>query len=85
MKKVLTILAAVCAGIATADTHYLFSGFFDGTSIVAIEFDDVKSSLNLVNNITINADSSKWISIDVSSIPVTFKTLTLTEFIGEER
>jgi len=68
MDKFSVAFVAVCAGLAAAETHYLFLGFFDGTSIAALEFDDSKSSLDLVNNITINANSSKWISLDVISI-----------------
>ncbi|KUL88367.1 hypothetical protein ZTR_04886 [Talaromyces verruculosus] len=66
MLKFSLTFVAICAGLAAAETHYLFSGFFNGTSIAALEFDDAKSSLDLVKNITINANSSKWISIDES-------------------
>ncbi|RAO70373.1 uncharacterized protein BHQ10_006385 [Talaromyces amestolkiae] len=66
MGKFLVIFVAAYAGFTTADTHYLLSGFFSGTSIAALEFDDAKLSLNLINDITINANSSKWISLDES-------------------
>lgn len=48
------------------DTHYFFSGFFSGTAIVGVEFDEAASTLTLANNITTSATSgSKWIAIDV--------------------
>lgn len=42
----------------------MFSGVFSGTDIYAIEFDDEANTLTLVDNITSNGDSSKWIAID---------------------
>lgn len=77
MSKFSLTFVAICAGLAAAETHYLFSGFFNGTSIAALEFDDAKSSLDLVKNITINANSSKWISIDVILFYATFACIIL--------
>ncbi|KAF9881539.1 carboxy-cis, cis-muconate cyclase [Colletotrichum karsti] len=61
-----TLLSLAAAAVpALADTHYFFSGFFSGNTIVGVEFDDEKSSLTLVNNITTDASSgSKWIALD---------------------
>lgn len=59
---------AVCLtiGPALATKHYMFSGFFSGTQIVGLDFDDLTSELTLVNNITTLATGgSKWIAIDV--------------------
>jgi carboxy-cis,cis-muconate cyclase len=50
---------------AFADTHYLFSGFFSGTTVVGLEFDDATSALTVVNNITTTATGSKWIALGV--------------------
>ncbi|KAF6787631.1 hypothetical protein CSOJ01_15176 [Colletotrichum sojae] len=59
----LSLAAAIAP--AVANTHYFFSGFFSGSTIVGVEFDDEKSSLTLVNNITTDATSgSKWIALD---------------------
>ncbi|WQF80559.1 Putative WD40/YVTN repeat-like-containing domain superfamily, lactonase, 7-bladed beta propeller [Colletotrichum destructivum] len=50
---------------ALADTHYFFSGFFSGSTIVGVEFDDQTHSLTLKNNITTDASAgSKWIALD---------------------
>jgi carboxy-cis,cis-muconate cyclase len=62
------LLSAALAVPALADTHYFFSGFFSGSTVVGAEFDDVASTLTLVNNISTSASSgSKWIAIDVSA------------------
>ncbi|PCG88384.1 Lactonase, 7-bladed beta propeller [Penicillium occitanis (nom. inval.)] len=88
MDKFSVIFVAACAGFAAADTHYLLSGFFSGASIAVLEFDDAKSSLNLVNNITINASSSRWISLDESKknlyvgAPDYFQSYTITSGLG---
>ncbi|KAI8675839.1 hypothetical protein NCS57_00486400 [Fusarium keratoplasticum] len=50
--------------VAFAETHHLFSGFFSGSTIAGIEFDDTASSLTLVKNISSEASGSKWITID---------------------
>lgn len=54
------------ARLALGEFHYFFSGFFAGSTIVGVEFDDVSLALSLVNNVTTQATSgSKWIAIDV--------------------
>ena len=51
---------------ALGESHYFFSGFFAGTSIIGAQFDDVTSSLTLVNNISTDVTAgSKWITLDV--------------------
>ncbi|GKT47488.1 carboxy-cis,cis-muconate cyclase [Colletotrichum spaethianum] len=58
-------LAAAAAAPALADTHYFFSGFFSGSNIVGVEFNDQTQSLTLKKNITTDASSgSKWIALD---------------------
>ncbi|KAF2126689.1 3-carboxy-cis,cis-mucoante lactonizing enzyme [Dothidotthia symphoricarpi CBS 119687] len=53
------------ATLAFGESHYFFSGFFAGSTIVGVTFDDATSTLSLVNNITTQATSgSKWIAID---------------------
>ncbi|KAF2654638.1 3-carboxy-cis,cis-mucoante lactonizing enzyme [Lophiostoma macrostomum CBS 122681] len=48
-----------------SETHYLYSGFFSGSTIVGLEFDDATLTLTLENNITTQATSgSKWIALD---------------------
>ncbi|TDZ99676.1 Carboxy-cis,cis-muconate cyclase [Colletotrichum sidae] len=65
MRSFKDFFMAAAAVPAVADSHYLFSGFFSGNTIVGVEFDDATSSLTLVNNITTNASSgSKWIALD---------------------
>ncbi|KAF4967940.1 hypothetical protein FSARC_4593 [Fusarium sarcochroum] len=50
---------------ALADVHHLFSGFFSGSTIAGIEFDDEALSLTLVKNISSTSDDgSKWIALD---------------------
>lgn len=64
------------AGLVLGDTHYFYSGFFSGSSIVGVEFDDSVSTLTLTQNITIKATAtggSKWIAIDVRHASVTQK------------
>lgn len=65
MRASLVCSLAVAAPVL-ADSHYFFSGFFSGTTVVAVEFDDSADTLTLVNNITTSASGSKWIAIDVS-------------------
>ncbi|KAF7551371.1 hypothetical protein G7Z17_g5049 [Cylindrodendrum hubeiense] len=56
------------SGNVLCDTHYLFSGFFSGDNIVALEFDDTASTLSVINNITTDAsEGSKWIALDGSN------------------
>jgi carboxy-cis,cis-muconate cyclase len=66
MRQSALLSLAASAIPALADTHYFFSGFFSGTTIVGVEFDDSASTLTLKNNITTDATSgSKWIAMDV--------------------
>lgn len=75
----LSLAAAVTPAIA--DTHYFFSGFFSGNTIVGVEFDDEKSSLTLVNNITTDATSgSKWIALDVCIFHYEFEKCSANPF-----
>ena len=85
MGKFSVIFVAACAGFTTADTHYLLSGFFSGTSIAALEFDDEKLSLNLIKNITIHSNSSRWISLDVILIHVNFDCMMLMRLHRREK
>ncbi|KAH8651426.1 Lactonase, 7-bladed beta-propeller-domain-containing protein [Xylariales sp. PMI_506] len=58
-------LLTAAAALAVADTHYFFSGSFDGSTIFGVEFDDAASTLALINNITVETSSgSKWIALD---------------------
>ncbi|TQN67779.1 Carboxy-muconate cyclase [Colletotrichum shisoi] len=58
-------LAAAAAAPALANTHYFFSGFFSGSTIVGVEFDDQTHSLTLKKNIATDASAgSKWIALD---------------------
>ncbi len=64
-----SLLFAAGVTPAFADTHYFFSGFFAGTAVVGVEFDEVASTLTLANNITTSASGgSKWIAIDVGGL-----------------
>lgn len=63
-----TMLASVLFLVVPvlADVHYLYSGFFAGSTIAGIEFDDAALSLTLVSNFSANeASGSKWITLDV--------------------
>jgi hypothetical protein len=51
----------------------MFSSVFSGSDIYAIDFDDESNNLTLANSIVSNADSSKWIAIDVCRSPVIAK------------
>ncbi|KAH8898446.1 3-carboxy-cis,cis-mucoante lactonizing enzyme [Thozetella sp. PMI_491] len=56
---------ATLAATALAETHYLFSGFFSGSTIVGLEFDPDAGTLTVAQNITTDAASgSKWIELD---------------------
>ncbi|KAG7406451.1 Carboxy-cis,cis-muconate cyclase [Fusarium oxysporum f. sp. rapae] len=58
-------LFPLLAASAVAEVHYLFSGFFAGSTIAGIEFDDEALSLTLVKNISsASDDGSKWIALD---------------------
>ncbi|KAH8684513.1 Lactonase, 7-bladed beta-propeller-domain-containing protein [Tricladium varicosporioides] len=58
------LILSTLASQALCTVHHMFSGVFSGTNIYAIEFDDVTNSLTLVNNITSNGSTSKWVAID---------------------
>lgn len=60
---VVTFAALTSQALGTV--HHMFSGVFSGTDIYAIEFDDETNNLTLVSGIRQNANSSKWIAIDV--------------------
>lgn len=65
MRSTSVLTLATFASPILADTHSLFAGFFSGSVIVGLEYDDVAQSLTLVDNITATATSGqKWISLD---------------------
>lgn len=52
--------------IVLGNTHYFFSGYFNGTTIARVQFDDLQNTLTLVNNITVpTLGNSIWITLDV--------------------
>ncbi|KAF2646077.1 3-carboxy-cis,cis-mucoante lactonizing enzyme [Massarina eburnea CBS 473.64] len=57
-------VVAALAAPALADSHYFFTGFFSGSTIVGVEFDDAASTLTWKQNISTNATGSKWIELD---------------------
>lgn len=66
MRSVPTVTLAAFAARALADSHTLYAGFFSGTSLVRLEFDDSTNALTLVENITApNTSGQKWIALDV--------------------
>lgn len=66
MRSAPTVTLAAFAACALADSHTLFAGFFSGTNLVRLEFDDSTNALTLVENITApNTSGQKWIAIDV--------------------
>lgn len=53
--------------LARANTHNLFCGAFDGSTVGVIEYDDATETLSLVQNASLTVDTgSKWIALDVS-------------------
>lgn len=61
-----SVTLAAFAARALADTHTLYAGFFAGTTLVRLEFDDSTNALTLVENITApNTSGQKWIALDV--------------------
>ena len=67
----LALAALAASSPALADSHYMFSGYFSTGNIVALEFDDVASTLTLAYNYTLpNSAGSKWISLDVGQTHV---------------
>lgn len=68
MRGASTVTLAAFAARALADTHTLYAGFFAGTTLVRLEFDDSTNALTLVENITApNTSGQKWIALDVNS------------------
>lgn len=68
MRGASTVTLAACAARALADSHTLYAGFFAGTTLVRLEFDDSTNALTLVENITApNTSGQKWIALDVCS------------------
>ncbi|KAK7187725.1 hypothetical protein PSPO01_06459 [Paraphaeosphaeria sporulosa] len=60
-----SILLFAAVPTVLGDKHYFFSGFFSGSLIAGVEFDDATNNMTLVNNITIQSSTgSKWIAID---------------------
>ncbi|KAE8378530.1 hypothetical protein BDV26DRAFT_281056 [Aspergillus bertholletiae] len=58
-------MLAISTKQVLASKHHLYSGFFSGSEVYGIEFDDEASTLTVINNITTNSsDGSKWIAID---------------------
>lgn len=66
MRGTSTVTLAAFAARALADSHTLYAGFFAGTTLVRLEFDDSTNALTLVENITApNTSGQKWIALDV--------------------
>lgn len=81
MRGASTVTLAAFAARALADTHTLYAGFFAGTTLVRLEFDDSTNALTLVENITApNTSGQKWIALDVCSATISpcCKTRILT-------
>ncbi|KAL5385780.1 hypothetical protein DPSP01_004561 [Paraphaeosphaeria sporulosa] len=75
-----SILLFAAVPTVLGDKHYFFSGFFSGSLIAGVEFDDATNNMTLVNNITIQSSTgSKWIAIDVWDRlePIAWKILTV--------
>lgn len=65
MRSAPTVTLAAFAARALADSHTLFAGFFAGTTLVRLEFDDSTNALTLVENITApDTSGQKWIALD---------------------
>lgn len=66
-----TAFLAAFAGLVAAETHNLYAGFFFGTNLVRLEFDDAASTLTIAENITTPYTSGqKWIALDVCEAPL---------------
>lgn len=64
--SLLLALLAISTKHVLGEKHHLYSGFFSGSQLYGIQYDDETSTLTVVNNITTNSsDGSKWIAIDV--------------------
>ncbi|KAE8152369.1 hypothetical protein BDV25DRAFT_170509 [Aspergillus avenaceus] len=67
MHPTLVSILALPIGQALATKHNLFSGFFSGSQLYGLQFDDEAATLSLTKNITTSisaSDGSKWIAID---------------------
>ncbi|KJK61777.1 Lactonase 7-bladed beta-propeller [Aspergillus parasiticus SU-1] len=63
--SLLLALLAISTKHVLGAKHHLYSGFFSGSQLYRIQFDDETSALTVINNITTNiSDGSKWIAID---------------------
>ena len=66
MRLFTSIALYAAVPIVSGDKYDFFSGFFSGTTIAKVQFDDSQNTLTMVNNITIpTSGGSKWIAIDV--------------------
>ncbi|KAE8420814.1 hypothetical protein BDV36DRAFT_306303 [Aspergillus pseudocaelatus] len=63
--SLLLALLAISTKPVLGNKHQLYSGFFSGSQLYGIQFDDETSTLIVINNITTNSSNgSKWIAID---------------------
>lgn len=61
-----TLFTAAFSGLVAADTYNMYAGFFSGSTLVRLKFDDATSTLTLAENITAPYTSGqKWIALDV--------------------
>lgn len=61
-----TLVTAIFSGLVAAETYNMYAGFFSGSTLVRLEFDDATSTLTLAENITAPYTSGqKWIALDV--------------------
>lgn len=66
-----TLFISAFSGLVAAETYNLYAGFFSGTNLVRLEFDDSTSTLSLAENITAPYTSGqKWIALDVRRLLV---------------
>lgn len=69
--SLLLALFAITTKPVLGNKHQLYSGFFAGSQLYGIQFDDETSTLTVVNNITTkSSDGSKWIAIDVCHLSI---------------
>lgn len=62
-----TLFTAIFSSLVAANTYNMYAGFFSGSTLVRLEFDDATSTLTLAENITAPYTSGqKWIALDVS-------------------
>lgn len=61
-----TLISAFLTGLAAAETHSMYAGFFGGTNLVRLEFDDATDTLSLAENISAPyTTGQKWIALNV--------------------